>query len=207
MAFYEIQFPVSISYHSGGGPRYSTAIVSTKAGYEKRNINWEYPLHVYDAAIGVRELSDLEDLIAFFHAMQGRAHGFRWKDWADYKSCKTKDTVSYNDQVIGTGDGSTTEFQLKKTYQVSSASLERIINKPVSGTVRIAFDGTEQTSGWSVDTTTGIVTFTSAPASGVQITAGFEFDVPCRFDTDILDTRIESYQLGSAQVPIVEIRI
>ena len=44
--------------------------------------------------------------------------------------------------------------------------------------MRIAFGGLKQASGGSVDTTTGLVTFSAAPGSGVAITAGFEFDVP-----------------------------
>jgi uncharacterized protein (TIGR02217 family) len=73
--------------------------------------------------------------------------------------------------------------------------------------VRIAVDGVEQPSGWSVDTTTGIVTFDTAPATGVAVTMGFEFDVPVRFDTDALDVILDLERLGSiTSIPLVEIR-
>ena len=72
---------------------------------------------------------------------------------------------------------------------------------------RIAIDGSEQASGWSVDTATGLVTFNTAPASGVSITAGFEFDVPVRFDTDTLDVTLDLERLGSiTSIPLLEIR-
>jgi uncharacterized protein (TIGR02217 family) len=62
-------------------------------------------------------------------------------------------------------------------------------------------------SGWSVSTTTGVVNFTTAPATGIAITAGFEFDVPVRFDTDALDVTLDLERLGSiTSIPLVEIR-
>ena len=62
-------------------------------------------------------------------------------------------------------------------------------------------------SGWSVDTTTGVVTFSAAPAIGVEVTADFEFDVPVRLDTDHMAVTIETYHLHNwQQIPIVELR-
>ena len=83
----------------------------------------------------------------------------------------------------------------------------RLIAKPVAGSVKLYRDGVEVTSGWSIDTTTGLVTFSTAPAADVQVTADFTFDVPVRFDSDQMDLTIETYQLGSwGQIPVVEIR-
>jgi len=65
-----------------------------------------------------------------------------------------------------------------------------------------------QTSGVSIDTATGLVTFTTAPANGVLINADFQFDVPVRFDTDSLAARTDSPGLFIWEsIPIVEIRI
>ncbi len=77
----------------------------------------------------------------------------------------------------------------------------------MAGTVRIALDGVDQPSGWSVNTTTGVVTFSSAPSAGVAVTAGFEFDVPVRFDTDVLDVTLDLERLGSiTSIPLLELR-
>ena len=109
--------------------------------------------------------------------------------------------------MIGTGDGATTAFQLVKRYASGSQTWERTITKPVVGSVTVAIDGVEQTTGWSVDTTTGLITFTTAPATGATITAGFEFDVPVRFDTDTLDVTLDIERLGSiTSIPLLEIR-
>ena len=129
------------------------------------------------------------------------------EDWADYKSGLPSGTPSPTDQAIGAGDGATTTFQLVKRYSSGSQTWTRAIAKPVAGTVRIALDSAEQASGWSVDTTTGLVSFDTAPASGVAITAGFEFDVPVRFDTDTLDVTLDIERLGSiTSIPLLEIR-
>jgi len=128
-------------------------------------------------------------------------------DWGDHKSCLPSGTPSPTNQAIGTGDGATTAFQLAKRYASGGQTWVRTITKPVAGTVRVAFDGAEQLVGWTVDTTTGVVTFDTAPTAGVAITAGFEFDVPVRFDTDALDVTLDLERLGSiTSIPLLEIR-
>ena len=83
----------------------------------------------------------------------------------------------------------------------------RVIAKPATGTVKVYRDGVEATSGWSTDITTAIVSFATAPAAGVQVTADFAFDVAVRFDSDQMDVTIQTYQLGTwGQIPVVEIR-
>ena len=115
---------------------------------------------------------------------------------------------AHQDQLIGTGNGIATAFQLVKRYASGAQSWTRAITKPVAGTVTIALNGTPQASGWSVSTTTGLITFATAPAAGIAITAGFEFDVPVRFDTDRIAVSVASFQAGDLpQVPVVEIRI
>ena len=282
MTVIETQFPVTVSFGASGGPEYSSSVISMRSGQEKRNTNWTYPRHKYDASTGVQTIANLEDVIAFFHVVQGRAHSFRWKDWADYKSCKVGSTAAFADQSIGTGDGSTAAFQLIKTYSFGASSVTRNITKPVSGTVLVAVAGV-QTTAFTVDTTTGIITFDTntwtivdvdtgndwiavdgdktgditdgdsleitgstgndgvytidsttydagddhteitvtegisdatvdgsvkygQPNDGAAITAGYEFDVHCRMDTDELMTNIKDYQAGIAEIPVIEIK-
>ncbi len=145
--------------------------------------------------------------MAFFEARNGRLPGFRFKDWAAFKSCLPSQTLGPNDQPIGTGNGAATQFHLTKRYTSGAQSWSRAITKPVAGTVTIALNGLPQASGWSVSTATGLITFTTAPAAGVAITGGFEFDVPVRFDTDALDVTLDLERLGSiTSIPLLEIR-
>ena len=206
MAFHEVRFPDNISRGARGGPERRTQIVELTNGTEERNASWANSRRRYDVAYGIRRADELAAVVAFFEARNGRLHGFRFKDWADFKSCLPSQTPSPTDQPIGTGNGSTTEFQLAKRYTSGAQSWSRAITKPVAGTLTIALNGTPQASGWSVSTGTGLVTFTTAPAAGVAITAGFEFDVPVRFDTDALDVTLDLERLGSiTSIPLVEI--
>ena len=207
MAFSEVRFPDNISRNARGGPERRTQIVELASGDEERNASWANSRRRYDAAYGIRRADDLAAVVAFFEARNGRLFGFRWKDWADYKSCLPSQMPAATDQTIATGDGAKTAFQLVKSYTSGSQSWTRTITKPVAGTVTVAVDGTVQSSGWSVDTTTGLITFTTAPANGSAITAGFEFDVPVRFDTDQLDVTLDIERLGSiTSIPLIEVR-
>ncbi len=207
MAFHEVRFPDDISRNARGGPERRTQIVELASGDEERNASWANSRRRYDAAYGIRRADDLAAVVAFFEARTGRLYGFRWKDWADFKSCLPSQAPATTDQTIGTGDGITTDFQLVKSYVSGAQTWARMITKPVAGTVRIAIDGVDQTTGWAVDATTGVVSFTTAPASGTAITAGFEFDVPVRFDTDALDVTLDIERLGSiTSIPLIEVR-
>ena len=201
------RFPANISKGSSGGPNYSTSIVPASSGHEQRNANWQFPIHEYETAYGVRGIHHLESLKAFFHVAKGRAHAFRFRDYADYKSCPVQDAISPTDQLIATGDGATLDFQLIKNYNVGPEASTRLIQKPVASTTRISLDAVEQLSGWTVDTTSGVVTFSIAPADGALISAGYEFDVPVRFSEDHLPTQLEMYNVGSARVGLMEIRV
>lgn len=210
MAFHEVRFPANLSFGSVGGPERRTEVVALTNGFEERNTPWAQARRRYDAGVGLRSLDDIADLIAFFEARQGQLFGFRWKDWSDFKSCKPSAEISYDDQQIAMGDGVTTVFPLVKTYASGNSAQVRVIAKPVAGTVRIGLQGDALQEGvhYAVDTATGRVDFASAPAVGVQITAGYEFDVPVRFDTDRIQVSVASFQAGDVpQVPVVEVRL
>ena len=207
MAFHEVRFPDNISRGARGGPERRTQIVELASGDEERNASWANSRRRYDVAYGIRRADDLAAVVAFFEARNGRLHGFRFKDWADYKSGLPTAPISPTNQEVGTGDGAATAFQLVKRYSSGAQIWTRAIAKPVAGSVRVALGGIEQMSGWSVDSTTGVVTFDTAPAAGVAITAGFAFDVPVRFDTDALDVTLDLERLGSiTSIPLLEIR-
>lgn len=212
MSFHETRFPTAISRNGQGGPERRTDVVVLGSGHEERNARWADSRRAYNAGYGVKSLDDLNAVVAFFEERRGRLTGFRWRDPADWKSCAPSATPSALDQAIGTGDGATATFQLVKTYGSSFAPYTRAITKPVAGTVRVAVAGVEQAAGtaFTADTTTGRVTFLAGhiPPSGAAINAGFEFDVPVRFDTDKLEINLQGFAHGAIpSIPIVEIRV
>ena len=199
MTFHEVRFPDDIAYGAAGGPAYSTSVVATASGFEQRNANWSAARGNWDVSSGLKQQAQLDILIAFFRARKGKAYGFRFKDWTDYRA---------TGQSLGTGDGTTKTFQLVKAYASGAGSETRTIAKPVLGTVVPYLGGVKQTSGWSINTTTGLLAFVVAPAQGVAVTVDFEFDVPVRFDTDSMDVTIENFNLNQwSSIPIVEIRV
>lgn len=284
MVIKEIRFPVDLSYGSTGGPGYSTDISATKSGYETAVVEWSQARHRYQAAFGPRTQVQLEQVLALFHAVRGRGYGFRFKDWADFRSSAKEVEPSATDQTIGTGDGATLTFQLVKTYDYSGETYARTITKPVSGTTLVSIQNVTDPR-WTVSTVTGIVTFSAditktinaitqaaaakitftathglsvghtfyvsgvvgmtemngqrvtvtvvdsatqatvavdstgytaytsggtintIPQTGETVKAGFEFDVPVRFDTDVAQISLDSWLLGAVNLDLVEVRV
>ncbi|SIN89238.1 DUF2460 domain-containing protein [Vannielia litorea] len=210
MGFHEVRFPASLSFGSVGGPERRTEIVTLANGFEERNTPWAHSRRRYDAGLGMRSLDDVEVLLAFFEARRGQLFGFRWKDWSDFKTGAASAAPDWQDEVIGIGDGVTRSFQLSKTYRSGEASYVRPVKKPVFGTVTAGIEGTFYQEGvhFGVDPATGVITFEDAPSIGHAVTAGFEFDVPVRFDTDRIQTSVASFKAGDVPtVPVVELRL
>jgi uncharacterized protein (TIGR02217 family) len=207
--FHEVRFPTGIAFGATGGPERRTDIVSLASGHEERNSRWADSRRRYNAGYGVRSLDDLHAVIAFFEERRGRLYGFRWHDRIDFQSSVPSVAIATTDQGLGTGDGVKTVFQLRKTYGGAHAPFVREIRKPVAGSIVVAIDGVAVGSGvWSADTASGVVTFGTAPADGVVVTAGFAFDVPVRFDTDRLDVNLTNFAAGDVPaIPLVEIRL
>lgn len=196
-SFVEEQFPASISLGATGGAEFSTDIISTFSGHEQRNINWSQSRGRWNVASGIKTKADMDTFIAFFRARQGRAVGFRFKDWTDFQV-----TAGF----IATADGSGNTWQLIKRYTSGGVNIDREIKKSVAGTLTVYEDGVEA-SGWNMDTEFGTIS-KSGVSSGVVISADFEFDVPVRFDTDMMEIVANTASLHNwGNIPLVEIRI
>ena len=210
MSFHEILFPVSIALNSEGGPTRRTDIVALVSGHEERNSPHAGSRRAFNAGYGVKSIADIEDVIAFFEARHGRLYGFRFRDPFDFKSCRIAQTPAPDDQLLGTGDGEAAQFQLIKRYVSGAASYARPIKKPVAASVRVAVDGAEQTAGedFTVDETSGLVTFATPPGEGLSVTAGFLFDCPVRFDTDELRINLAAFEAGDIpSIPLIEVLV
>jgi len=203
MSFHEVRLPARLAFGSTGGVERRTEVVTLASGFERRSSPWANGRRRYLIGAGVRALDDAAALVEFFEARRGRLFGFRFKDFADFKSCAPSAATSAADQVIGEGDGVTAAFQLVKAY----GDLARDIRKPVAGTVKAAVGGVVTTA-FTVDTATGVISFTTPPADGAAVTAGFEFDTPVRFDTDRIDVTLEGFDAGRVvAAALVEVRV
>lgn len=199
MSFDEVRLPENVEKGAQGGPRFKTTVLSLSSGFEKRNIDWSQSRGEWDVSYGIDSLADLQSVISFFYARRGRARGFRFKDWSDFRVER---------QLLGVGDGVQTEWQLFKRYQdTGGGTYDRILKKIVLDTTQVWVNSAEEV-GFSVDITTGLLTFNTAPANGHIIEFACEFDVPVRFDSDKLDINLETFAAGSLpSIPILELRV
>lgn len=207
--FHEVRFPLRLALGVSGGPVRRTEIVNLSNGRETRNSRWAQSRRAYDAGSGLRSVADLYEVLAFFEARQGELYGFRFRDPFDHASAPPSAVVTPLDQVIGVGDGAARSFQLVKRYGGAGASYVRTILKPVDGAVRVAVSGAEKPpSTFECDPVSGVIAFAPGhtPALGAAITAGFEFDVPVRFDTDRIDASLSAFNAGRIPaIPLMEI--
>jgi uncharacterized protein (TIGR02217 family) len=202
-AFHDVLFPLKLAFGATGGPERRTEIVTLGSGREERNTPWAHARRRYDVGGAVSSLDELHDLIAFFEARRGRLHGFRFRDFADWRSGAPSAAPSALDQAIGIGDGARTAFQLTKSY----GDYQRPIFKPVENSVLIAVNGAALApSAYAVNHASGMVALLAAPAIGHAITAGFAFDTPVRFDTDRLEASLDAFGAGRLiQVALIEL--
>ena len=205
-AFDDVAFPIAIGRDASLSPAFSTQVVESPSGHERRSSDWADARLSFDAGPGVRSEADIVELIAFFRARRGAARGFRFTDPYDDRSCAPGMVPGALDQRLGTGDGVRTEFPLQRYYGEGEEAQVRRITRPVTGSIRVAVNGVELSSGWS-HAGLGVIAFDEAPAPGTLLTAGFRFDVPVRFAEDRLDVNRATFAAGEApSVPLVEIR-
>ena len=204
--FDDVLFPLAIGQGASVSPGFSTNIVTTISGHEKRNSDWADARLEFDVGPGIRSEEELRVLIAFFRARRGAAKAFRFRDPYDHSSRDMVGEPVPTDQFLGTGDGQQVEFQLVKNYgDPADAPQQRLITRPDPGALQIAVDG-QLTGGWSLEPT-GIIAFDSPPADGSAITAGFLFDVPVRFASDQLTGSHATFLAGDIpEVLLVEVR-
>lgn len=146
----EVQLSTDISRGAVGGPEFSTVVVIAAGGAEQRIAQRSQGLYRYDISHGMKTAAQARTLIAFFQARQGKARGFRYKDWADY--------TATNEPVVYAG-GPT--FQLIKTYTSGAISRVRTIYKPVASPAITLRRNAGAFSTFTIDTTTGIVSLTA----------------------------------------------
>jgi uncharacterized protein (TIGR02217 family) len=201
-AFDDARFPIALGRAASAEPAFSTSVVTSAGGAEQRNSDWADARLRFDAGPGVRGQAELETLIAFFRARRGAAVAFRFEDPFDNSSNGMTGAPGAADQLLGTGDGTRTDFALVKIY---GAQVRRI-TRPVTGSVRVSVGEEERASGWTLGPL-GIVRFDTPPAAGAEVRAGYRFDVPVRFAEDKLGLSRATFAAGEApSVPLIEVR-
>jgi uncharacterized protein (TIGR02217 family) len=214
-SFDEVQFPPNISAGAQGGPTFNTTILTLASGAEHRNINWSRERPVYDVSTGIKTAEDARAYQKFFYARRGRAIGFRFKDWGDYRLPFWDKTPGDLDPipVFFVTDGTTHTFQIYKVYYDDAGTpFNRKIVKIVAGTVNLFNNASPISSptNYTIDLNTGIVTLSSAiyTTTGHEIAGWLEFDVPVRFDTDTQNLTLNGNELIKwDSIPVVGLKL
>lgn len=188
VTFDDVQLNINYAAVQGGPEASTTIITSPFSGVSQRNVNRLDKLHRYSINYSLLTQAELNNLRAFHHCRDGMARAFRFKDWTEYWAAADgdQDDAVGTPMQFGTGDGSTAIFGLYKRYTSGGITRERRIVKPVSATVKIYVNDVLQvlTADYSIDYTTGIVTFVSPPTNTHTLKWTGEFDVPVFFGTD-----------------------
>jgi len=180
-SFSEERFRDDWAWFAVGGPAYKTLVTAGDSDAESRVGVSELGKRRYSLSRTLHSQAEVDWFNTFWQLRGANRVGFRLRDWRDCQA---------TGQALGVGDALQTGFQLRKRYgnndpdTGASSEIYRAIAKPLPGAVVMSLDGVLQASGWTVNTTTGLVSFSAAPGTGVIVSADFQFDVPVRFDQD-----------------------
>lgn len=203
--FDDVLYPFALGRSTAVAPEFSTSVAVTASGHERRNSLWADARVHFDVGPGIRAESELSALVSFFRARRGAARGFRISDPFDHSSNGMTGTPTIVDQLIGIGDGVKADFQLIKAYGEGEDPQVRPITRPRPETVIVSIGGVPSTA-WTLHDH-GLVRFASAPPAGVEVRAGFLFDVPVRFAEDRIDISGVNFAAGEApSIPLIELR-
>lgn len=217
MPFLDIYMPEEVpGYPCVSAPRTRTTITASSSGKERRNQEWEHPLHTFIMPEGIRDWSVVQNLGKMWKITAGPFRSFAWRDPLDFSSGDllvpnpaTDPVPTMTDQSLGTGDGFTDSFQLVKTYSYGGETYDRTIHLPVLDTVVIAIDGVlVPDTDYTVSRPGGVVTFDLPPDAAAVITAGFLFDCEVRFESDdAFEGILRTWQAGGfADLTLIEVR-
>lgn len=203
-------FPTDISEGATGGDTWLTDVTPRTSGKEKRTARHSKPLGRWTVGHRTKTKTEWQALRNFFNAVGGRAESWLFKDWLDYESDGQQSCSP------ATGTGALTAFQLVKEYSVSSPLTDyvRTITRPKSGTLLVYVNNVlkTETTDYTVDYTTGVITFLVAPTNGHTVKATYEFYKVARFDTDEIEASMENGITSAGEglfswesIPIVEV--
>lgn len=179
-AFLEERLPVGVRYGASWFDDYAVTITQTAGGQEYRALTHPFPVRRFSVSY-VRDRGELEtELLALYHRAHGRYAGFRVRAHDDYSTNGSTGAPTAFDQALALVSAGV--YQLQKAYGAGATPLDigypvRTIFKPVAGTTKVGIrnpiSGDHAGTAWTVDTTTGRVTFAANKAATITgITKG-----------------------------------
>jgi uncharacterized protein (TIGR02217 family) len=204
---HEVLLDPCYSAGARGGPEFSTAIISCPSGFRQRNINRQDHIGRWAINYDLLDEDALLDLYNFFLARQGMAYLFR------FLPPEFNTIADANAHQFAVGDGVTTTFNLVTRHVSGPTTYTHRVTKPMAGgltyvpgasTIKIFKDSVLQTSGVTVSSTTGAVTFSVAPANGAVLSWSGTFHLPVSFGRDTFDGTFDLGGVSGFGIEIIE---
>ncbi len=138
---------------------YEVEITAVKGGSEYRRLLNPFPVRTFRFAYLIEKDIVYTEILNLWHKCYGQFKGFRVRCMDDFSTNNfTGVPTAFDQSLLKISSG---VYQLRKIYGTSGG--ERTIFKPVSGTTKVAIGAlailNSPIVNWSVDTTTGKVTF------------------------------------------------
>lgn len=180
-------------------PRWNTKVQASVGGKETRARFFSAPLWRWQLSYEVlRQASafqELQTLVGFFNQRQGRFDSFLYSDPTDN---------SVTAEQFGTGNGSQKTFQLIRNW---GGFIENVVNVNVFATCFVNGVAVTYGTDYTVDNSTGLLTFVVAPAAGAVLTWTGTYYWRVRFDQDTADFQNFLYQLWTLkQLVLVSVK-
>lgn len=200
-----LTFPKCPGYGFRADPYFLVKIIEREGGFERVDRKWAQPRRTFDGVpLKDATLGDIEEILYFWLAIGGMGGDFRFRDYTDYKSCRTYETPAAGDQPLIVNDDSPGGYLLTKQYTFGAFTHVRRIWRPRGDTIIIANETNTVQSDWTLDEETGVLTVGGGFA-GVPTSWAGEFDVWCRFNASF-SPEIADKQILSADVSVIEKR-
>lgn len=202
-----IVFPEQISSGSICNSDIRIDVAESSSGAEYRNVRWSRPKKSWSINTGISSVKDFQEVRATFFECQGGLNPFAFKDPTEYTTNEEDPSnpkvyeTSYNDQVFGSGDGKTVTFQLTRIFQ----GITIPVYYPKEGTILIGINGVQTNSGYTIDFTSGQITFTVAPPADSTLSWGGEFYTKARFSNGHISFSYNDSLNGEGNFEVVEV--
>lgn len=207
--FLEERLPVDIRMGASYSDGYNVQIVETAGGAEYRKLVHAFPRRRWTINYTLLRDDIAARVLALYHRAYQMLAGFRVYDVDDHNSSASgRGAITNLDQTLTRLSAGV--YQLRKEYGSGATPLgigrpARIIYKPVAGSLVVAKNGVAVVSGVTLNTTNGQVTISPAPLVGDTITAGFEFDIPARFNSPIEVTALAKDARDCGAIELIEL--
>ena len=188
--------------------RMARTVVEARGGRRQTILHRSRPQRLYEVDLTACDAAERSELEGFLRSALASGRRFGFRDWQEFEAgARLEDGGSVTHlgpAAVGTGDGVRTAFQLGVT--TSSGGVDVFLPcRPILAGLKVYLGGIEQPSGFSVDLSLGILTFSAPPAAGVAVGWSGLYDVLCELAEGEVETVLEGGVLTADRIRLEEV--